>query len=70
MNHKFELEDERIYLITEINVWDGAVERRDVTDELLPIINQYLNQNLPDDYKRINGVITYIGEGKTPRGEI
>ncbi|HZH58167.1 MAG TPA: hypothetical protein VEY70_01015 [Metabacillus sp.] len=50
MNHRFELKDGRIFLIIEINIWDGVLERRDVTDDLHPIIGEFLNQPFAHDW--------------------
>lgn len=64
LNLKFELKDGRIFLIVEINIWDGVVERRDVTDDLYPIIGEYLNQPYAHDYQELAEI------RKTLRGEI
>ncbi|MGV4321125.1 hypothetical protein [Bacillus mojavensis] len=65
MKHKFKLINGRIYLITELSIWDGVIEEIDVTDQVMPVVDEYLDHNqLLDDYKRINGVVTYIGKDK------
>ncbi|MEE5181078.1 hypothetical protein JDW21_19425 [Bacillus subtilis] len=63
MKHKFELIDGRIYLITKIDIWGGAVEKTDVTDEVMPVVDNYLD-HLLKDYKRVNGIVTYVGKDK------
>lgn len=64
MKHSFEHVDGRIYLVTTTLVWgDSIVKRHDITDEIIPVIDNYLNTKLGlTYYKRIDGVITYIGE--------
>lgn len=64
MNHRFELKDGRIFLIVEINIWDGVVERRDVTDDLYPIIAEFLNQPSAHDYQELAEL------RRTLRGEV
>lgn len=64
MKHSFEHVDGRIYLVTTTLVWgDSIVKRHDITDEIMPVVDNYLDTKLGlDDYKRIDGVITYIGK--------
>lgn len=64
MKHSFEHVDGKIYLVTTTLVWgDSIVKRHDITDEIMPVVDNYLDTKLGlDDYKRIDGVITYIGK--------
>jgi hypothetical protein len=66
MKHNFEHVDGRIYLVTTIQVWGGdVVERVDVTDKLMPVVDDYLDHHLGlNDYKHTNGRISYTGENK------
>jgi hypothetical protein len=68
MKHNFEYADGRIYLVTTIQVWGGdVVERTDVTEKLMDsgVVDDYLDHKLGlDDYKRIDGVTTYVGKDK------
>jgi hypothetical protein len=68
MKHNFEYENGRIYLVTTIQVWGGdVVNREDITDKLMNsgVVDDYLDHQLGlDDYKRVNGVITYVGKDK------
>lgn len=71
MKIKFVHEDGRIYLEVYQQIWsDGEddsviVLREDVTDRVMPVVDDYLDEQLGlNDYKRVNGVITYVGKDK------
>jgi len=67
MNHKtsFKLVDGKITMVVEQLIWGEWVVlfEKDVTDEVMPVVDDYLDEKLGlDDYKRINGVVTYVGK--------
>lgn len=67
MKHSFELIDGRIYLVLTTMIWGGdVVEKRDITDGILPVLDDYINEQLDlgYDYKHVNNVITYVGKDK------
>lgn len=66
MKNKFEHRDGRIYLITTIQIWDGdVVNEYDVTDQMKPIIDDYLDYHLIiNDYAHVDGKIIYEGKDK------
>ena len=60
MEQKFKYENGRFYLITNLKVWgENITECKDVTEELRPMINQFLSdealrviKNYPFDFKK------------------
>jgi len=74
MKTKFEHVDGRIYLEVIQQMWaldgeDGSftVLREDVTDSVMELADERFNYQLQEslkDYKRVNGIVTYVGEDK------
>jgi hypothetical protein len=64
---RFRHENGRIILVIEQLIWGEWVTflEKDVTDEVMPIVDDYLDHHLGlSDYKHTNGRISYTGEKK------
>ena len=68
MDFTFKHVDGKIILVVRVRIWDGdVINEYDVTDKLMDsgVVDDYLDHKLGlDDYKRIDGVITYVGKDK------
>jgi len=47
LKHHFEYVDGKIYLVITVKIWGGdIVNRHDVTDEVMPLVDKYLDDKL------------------------